>query len=100
MDIKPVLWVDDDLDIHFGATHPEMTGNNWKPHYPESAITKAREEGRREGMLEARQLCDLAEIQSDQTQREVRGGEQLVAAGAAKQAKKLSEAITRAAEGK
>jgi hypothetical protein len=51
--IKPSAWYDLDLDIHFGEKHPEFTGEGWKPLYPESALTQAREEGRREGMREA-----------------------------------------------
>lgn len=30
---EPVAWVDDDLEIHFGRTHPDFSGNNWKPLY-------------------------------------------------------------------
>jgi len=65
-DIKPVLWVDDDLDIHFGATHPEMTGKDWEPLYPESALLQAREEGRREGMLRIRDaICKQFGVDAD-----------------------------------
>lgn len=49
---------------------------------------------------EAAKVCDIAEIESDNTQRAVRGGEQLVAAGAVKQAQKLASAIRHLKESK
>jgi hypothetical protein len=55
--IKPVAWYDDDLEIHYGPTQPVFTITGWKPLYPESALTQAREEGRREGMREAAEIC-------------------------------------------
>jgi len=30
---EPMAWYDFDLDIHFGKTHPEFTGEGWKPLY-------------------------------------------------------------------
>jgi len=52
-DIKPVAWYDDDLEIHYGPTHPVFTVTGWQPLYPESALLQAREEGRLARMREA-----------------------------------------------
>lgn len=92
--IKPVVWVDDDLDIHFGATHPEMTGNNWKPHYPESALTQAREEGKREGMLLMREAVEDNWINCP------RSADDSTLSAFEEFMGRVNEAITRAAEGK
>jgi hypothetical protein len=56
-DIKPVAWFSDDLEIHFGAIYPEFSEYRWSPLYPESALLQAKEEGRREGLREAAEIC-------------------------------------------
>lgn len=64
MDIKPVAWYDGQ---HKDFSHVERIG--WAPLCPESALTQAREEGRREGMREAaekyKSLVEAAENMRD-----------------------------------
>jgi len=52
-DIKPAAWFSESLEIHYGARHPELSNEKWRPLYSESALLQAKEEGRREGMREA-----------------------------------------------
>ena len=62
-DIKPVAWCNEQGSWHLGETPPQDFVSSWKPVYTESAITQAREEGRREGIREAAEVyLHLAEV--------------------------------------
>jgi len=54
--IKPVAWMTDDGRVAMNKTQEGMPSaakiSYNLPLYPESALTQAREEGRREGVLE------------------------------------------------
>jgi len=61
MDIKPVAWMTDDGRVVLTKTQEDMPSaakiSYNLPLYPESALLQAREEGRREGMREAAEIC-------------------------------------------
>jgi len=89
MDIKPVAWCNEQGSWHLGETPPQDFVSSWKPVYIESAITQAREEGRREGMREAAEICNRHEHAEDDF---VCGGHNCLTI--------VTAEITRAAEGK
>ncbi len=107
MDIKPVAVRTYDrmgyyvVSPNFDDAEKMFPGREHHPLYPESALTQAREEGRREGMREAKEIADTAAKENESmSKQQMEVGEQLVFAGAGLQAKKISEAIARASEGK
>jgi hypothetical protein len=58
---EPVAWYDDDLEIHYGKTHPENTGTGWKPLYgPELLAYAQRKEA---------ELSDAVHLNDEQAQR-------------------------------
>ena len=65
-DIKAAAWINEDGKCAIGELPPSDFVYSWKPVYTESAITQAREEGRREGMREAaekyKSLVEAAEL--------------------------------------
>jgi len=57
---KPVAWVRTTYPRAIFEQKPQSNshGDNFSPLYDQSALTQAREEGRREGMREAAEICD------------------------------------------
>ena len=119
-DIKPVAWMTDDGRVVLTKTQEGMPSaakiSYNLPLYPESALTQAREEARREGMREAAESGKIISAWWSMVLagREIDGDEPLKdsdvilhysGCGAscmvtAKQLNEFCQAITRAAEGK